>query len=267
MNSLQKLLNALRTLAVHPRSIARVVDDDADKKTHVLKRYGLADGLPAVDLLDLFPGFEETVSPYAFLEGSSTILDIAVLCRLAKQYARCRYLEIGSWRGESLANVARHAGQCVSISLSAEEMRAMGLNDEFIALQRFYSAGLPNVEHIGHNSAAFDYSTIPEPFDLVFVDGDHSYEGVLADTRNVFRLLRDEKSVIVWHDYGHSPETVRWEVLAAILDGCPAENRRFLYHISNTLCAIYTRQPVPAATTRFPQRPNKQFRVSIAAER
>jgi predicted O-methyltransferase YrrM len=36
--------------------------------------------------------------------------------------------------------------------------------------------------------------------DLVFVDGDHSFDAVLADSRSAFDLIRPG-GVVVWHDY------------------------------------------------------------------
>jgi hypothetical protein len=35
-------------------------------------------------------------------------------------------------------------------------------------------------------------------FDLVFIDGDHSYPYVVSDTRNAFKVLRDDNPMIVW---------------------------------------------------------------------
>lgn len=38
----------------------------------------------------------------------------------------------------------------------------------------------------------------PKTYDMVFIDGDHSYEGVKKDTQ---RALKTDPKVIVWHDY------------------------------------------------------------------
>jgi hypothetical protein len=38
--------------------------------------------------------------------------------------------------------------------------------------------------------------------DFVFVDGSHSYEYVLNDSRHALKLIRNGKGVILWHDYG-----------------------------------------------------------------
>jgi hypothetical protein len=134
-----------------------------------------------------------------------------------------------------------------------------------LANHRAFSRGLKNVTYIEHNSHTYDFSSLRNQFDLVFIDGDHSYQGVKADTTTAFGLLRGPTSAIVWHDYGIGPETVRWTVLAGILDGCPAERRAHLYHVSNTQCAVYLPGTFPTAMTRFPQLPNKSFAVRLSA--
>ena len=76
--------------------------------------------------------------------------------------------------------------------------------------------------------------------DILFIDGDHHYESVKSDTKNAFSLLKDENSIIVWHDYGNNPSDIRWDVLKGILDGTPSDKIKNLYRVSNTLCAIYS---------------------------
>ena len=146
-----------------------------------------------------------------------------------------------------------------------EEMLQMGLPEKYVGLHRFFSNKLKNVLHIQKNSTTFDFKTLNKKFDLIFVDGDHHYEQVKNDTAKVFELLRDENSVIVWHDYARSPGEVRFEVLAGILDGCPPPFRNNLYAVSNTLCAIFTRKSYPAAFVDQHNNPNKVFTVEVKA--
>ena len=80
---------------------------------------------------------------------------------------------------------------------------------------------------------------LDKKFDLIFVDGEHGFKAVKIDTRNVFALRKDANSNIVWHDYGYDTEDVRFEVLAAILSGIPKKEHSKLYHVSNTMCAVY----------------------------
>jgi len=179
----------------------------------------------------------------------------------------CRYLEIGSWRGESMANVASVAGQCVALTLPAAEMAKFGYPPAVIASEGQFIKQLPNVRTIHHNSQTYDFSAMRRSFDLIFIDGDHTQAGVAIDTRNAFPLLRDENSVIVWHDYGLTPETVNAAVFAGIRDGCTAEQLQHVYHVSNTLCAMYTLKPVKAQIADFPAQPTKLFDVRLTARR
>ncbi|MBI4931772.1 MAG: class I SAM-dependent methyltransferase [Bacteroidetes bacterium] len=227
----------------------------------------MKNGLPSLDLLDLLPGFNTEISPYTFLNGTSTTIDIAILKALASTYKDCSYMEIGTWRGESIANISDAAKECVSISLSDEEMRHMKFPEKMIGVQRFFSKEKKNIQYVTHNSKTFDFSSLNKKFDLIFVDGDHEYPAVKSDTANVFKLLKDDNSIIVWHDYGTAFETICWPVLAGILDGAPADKRKNIYHLSNTLCAIYTTKNLRTSKLEYPTVPNKNFRVRISAEK
>ncbi len=267
MNKVSKLFKALGLIIKQPSLLNHVINSDEAMKAQVVKKYNLPHGLKSVDLLDLVPGFHETVFPFSGLEGSSTPLDIALLRSLAKSYTHCSFLEIGTWRGESVANVAFVAHDCVTVNLPDEEMLAMGHHEKYVGLHRFFSNKLKNVMHLQKNSRTFDFKTLNKKFDLIFVDGDHHYESVKNDTAKVFELLRDESSVIVWHDYLRHSGEVRYEVLAGILDGAPAPFRNNIYSVSNTLCAIFTRKSYPAAFPEQHSNPNKVFNIEIKALR
>lgn len=265
MNRAKLLLDLAKALIRAPNStLAAVANTDEIARRDILRKYGFCQ-LPTIDILDLFPSFEEEVSPYSYLEGTSLVTDLALLKLLARRHSEPAYLEIGTWRGESIANVAAIGAACTSISLSAEEMRERGLSDEFIAVHEVFSAGLTDVRRIAHDSTTYDFSELEDRFDLVFVDGDHERASVQLDTENVFKVLRDEHSVIVWHDYGWTTERVRPAVLAGILDGAPPHKRRHLYHVSNTLCAIYIEGEFDTRIVEFPQMPDKAFHVRVSA--
>jgi hypothetical protein len=224
--------------------------------------------LPTVDLLDLFPGFSESIEHYTYLEGTSLVIDIMLLKAFARRFPNCAFLEIGSWRGESIANVHAVTKDCTSITLSAKEMREMGIPEGFVQVHGIFSKNLEGLRTIEHNSMTFDFSSLNKKFDLIFVDGDHTYEGVLSDTKNVFDLRKGPDSVIVWHDYAFTPDRFRPSVAAAILDGIPREYHKNLYHVSNTLCAVYLENcTLPTGMTAFPTRPNKSFSLSLTAHR
>ena len=261
---------ALPILMRYPLSVLKNGLRAAEEQLHrsrLKSRFGM-EQLRTISLLDLFPDLSEDLNTYSFLHGTSLPSDLVLLKKQARRFAACDYLEIGSWRGESLASVADVAKTCTSITLSDEEMRAMGFGEEFIAVHGIFSEEYSNIRTLRHNSRTFDFGTLGQKYDLIFIDGDHSYEGVLNDTRKVMPLRKSTSSVVVWHDYGFNTEEVRHSVLHGILDGIPVEKHGNLYHVSNTMCAVYLegwQQPV--STTRFPVKPDKKFGIRIRAER
>jgi predicted O-methyltransferase YrrM len=266
MKKLQKLLKAILLIIRQPALLNKVLDDDDVNKQQVIKKYNLPKGLKTIEITHLLPDFNETVEPYCSLDGGSTPIDLALLKGLAKSKTDCMYFEIGTWRGESVANIASVAKHCVTLNLPDSEMLSMGLNKKYVDLHRFFSNNLKNVTHIQANSQTFDYTSLNQKFDLIFVDGDHHYESVKNDTINAFKLLRDNDSVIVWHDYGNNPDDIRWDVLRGILDGTPAEKQSNVYRVSNTLCAIYTAKPITAEYPAPFSKPNKFFSIAIKAQ-
>jgi len=267
MSKISKALKAFGIIFSKPYLLNHILDDEEVKREYVQKNYGFPNGLPSVNLLELFPDFEDTIQPYSFLDGSSLPTDMALLRGLAKKN-NCRdYFEIGTWRGESVAVVADIVENCVSLNLPDDEMRTMGLNENYIKMHRFFSKDLKNVKHLQANSLAFDFTQLNQKFDLIFVDGDHHTESIRSDTEKVFKLLKDENSIIVWHDYGIGTETIRWNVLAGILDACPEEKRKYLYHVSNTLCAVYINKELKSSVLMPDQKPDKYFSVHLKAHK
>lgn len=263
-------INFFKTLFTDPFSVLKdgvMAQTEKNFKKVVKSNYNL-EQLPTIDFLDLFPGINDNVNNYSFLSGTSLVTDMLLLKNLARAFEGCVYLEIGSWRGESISNVSEVAKECISITLSAEEMRALGISEDFIKCHGIFSKGIKNITTFEHNSQTFDFSKLNKKFDLIFIDGDHSYKGVLNDTKKVFSLRKNEKSIIVWHDYGTNTEEVRHSVLKAILDGIPKEKHHNLYHVSNTLCAIYIEgKSFNTKFTKFPSMPDKKFSLLIKGDR
>ncbi len=266
MSKVSKLFKALGLILKQPSLLNKVLDDENVNKKELIKKYALPKGLRTVDITELIPGMDITVEPYCALDGGSTPIDLALLKGLAAQKKDCDYFEIGTWRGESAANAAAVSKNCVTLNLPDSEMMAMGADKRYVELHRFFSKGLVNVTHLQADSQTFDYASMKQKFDLIFIDGDHHYESVKNDTANAFKLLKDENAVIVWHDYGNNPNDIRWDVFRGILDGTPAAERNYLYRVSNTLCAVYTRKKVAAYYPEANPVPRKAFAITVKAK-
>ncbi|MBQ4355148.1 MAG: class I SAM-dependent methyltransferase [Bacteroidales bacterium] len=269
MNKIAKAFKAFGLICRHPYLLNHVLDDEQVRKREVLKHYNFPQGLPVVDLADLFPGFHQVVDPYAYLSGATMPTDIALLKSLAQKIGARSYFEIGTWRGESVANVAAVVPECVTLNLSREEIIGLTGSTAYADLHGLFSRDLSGVRQIYGNSMQFDFSPYAGKFDLVFIDGDHHYEAVRNDSAAVMPLLRDEHAVIVWHDYGYDPETVRWSVFQGILDGLPGECHRRLVHVAHTMCAVLLPDDILKTLKTKPlgefERPNHYFEVTLDA--
>ncbi|MCP4314384.1 MAG: class I SAM-dependent methyltransferase, partial [Bacteroidetes bacterium] len=176
----------------------------------------------------------------------------------------CRYFEIGTWRGESVANVSSRSSSCYTLSLSDEELRFIGMHEKYISAHRQFSKEIANVTHLRANSMTFDFAALNQKFDLIFIDGDHHHDSIVSDTRNVFQHLVHDQSIVVWHDYGFYPDRVRFEVMAAILDGAGKERSDRIYQVAHTLCAIYTGSEISSEAAEFPADPREYYTFDLS---
>ena len=256
------IYRVLRKILLKPTSIFLVLKDETEYESYLQKKYGETN-FPTVDINNFLENRCLEIGHYTFLDGSSLITDLALLKSIATSIPTCEFMEIGTWRGESILNVSDTGANCTSVSLSPEEIISMGIPENYANLQGYLIKDQKNIQIIHANSLSFDFSTLNKKFDLIFVDGDHKYEAVKSDTQNVFKLLKDDNSIIVWHDYGYNPETPRHSVIAAILDGLPTSDHKFLYHVSNTICAIYTKRKLENKMLDPIVKPDKVFKINL----
>ena len=247
----------------HPVLLNRVLSEPDVWREYVTKEYGQEKGLPVIQMDQVFDGEIYDVGPITFLDGGSLPTDLALLRGLAGLYEDCSYFEIGTWRGESVANMARVAKECYTLNLSAEEMRRMGIRSKYMYLLGYFSKALDNVVHLSGNSLDFDFAALDKRFDIIFIDGDHHYEHVRNDTEKALKYLAHDSSVIVWHDYAFHPEKVRFEVLAGILDGTDPSSHADLYHVSQTKCAILLKKELKGKFLDQPEEPDEYYEVKM----
>ena len=252
----------IRKIILKPSSIFLVLKDETEYELLLKKKYGKT-RFPTIDINNFLINKTVEVGHYTFLDGSSLITDLVLLKSIASSFKDCEYLEIGTWRGESILNVSDTGANCTSINLSPEEIILMGLPDKYANQQGYLIKDQKNIQIIHANSLTFDFSKLNKKFNLIFVDGDHSYNAVRSDTKNVFELLKDDNSIIVWHDYGYNPETPRYSVIAAILEGLPTSSHKHLFHVSNTICAIYSKREYETIILDSFVKPEKVFKIEL----
>lgn len=259
MSKIGKALRALSWILRKPILLNRVLDDEDSWQLYVEKNFDYPGGLPVVTMDQLGISKAVSLGPMTFLDGGSLPTDMMLLAGLAELSESCRYFEIGTWRGESVANVSSRCKECFTLSLSDEEMRSMGMHENTISSHRHFSQDLENVTHLRGDSRKYDFASLDRKFDLIFIDGDHHYDSIVSDTKNVFHHLAHENSVVVWHDYGFFPDKVRYEVMAAILDGAGEERSKQIYHVAHTKSAIFYPEALESKAARFPTDPLEYY--------
>jgi predicted O-methyltransferase YrrM len=266
MNKIKKLFKALSLIIKQPSLVNYIINADEVWDNFVARKYPNKTTLPVVEIDELILNFNETLNTFTFLGGGSLPTDIILLKALAKQIDNCSYFEIGTWRGESVVNVAETAKECYTLNLSKEEMLAMKMPKEYANLHSFFSKDKDNIKHLFGNSLNFDFKGLNKKFDLIFIDGNHTYDFVKSDTQNVFKHLIHDDSIVVWHDYAYNPEKVRSEILAGILDGTPKIFHDNLYHVSNSMSAIFTKKQLKTSSFQRIATPNKIFKVDVTVK-
>lgn len=267
MNKLQKLFLGLRMLLKKPSLINLITESDDRWNDYLSKKHPTKTKLKIIDIDELLPNFNKKLNTFSFLGGGSLPTDLLLLKGLCASMPNCDYFEIGTWRGESVANVAEVCHECYTLNLSEKEIIQLGLPKKYAELHGFFSKKIKNITHLLGNSRTYNLKALNKKFDVIFIDGNHKYDFVKSDTKLVFEHLVKENSMVVWHDYAYNPEMVRSEILAGILDGIPETQKNHLYHVSNTMCAIYTHKKIKTTIPDFPVKPNKIFEISLKSKK
>lgn len=175
-----------------------------------------------------------------FMPGSSSALDYALIKMIAKVFERKVYLEIGTYIGESINSVIDLCEKCYSVTVSPYSV-PYGMASWCRELNLpHYSGRLIDEKRCTTyyaDSKNFDFSEIGNSVDLFFIDGDHSYEGVYHDSKNIFSVMKED-AIVIWHDVRKRSLEYNGEVVCAIRDALQ-EKFDHVFVCNNNLCGIY----------------------------
>jgi predicted O-methyltransferase YrrM len=123
-----------------------------------------------------------------------SVENITSMGLLLNHYRPRRMLEIGTQAGLSAINWAMN-------NIELEKLVTLDVQDIVthnpMTLKMFK---LLNIEFVHTDSKRFREVWDQQKFDFIFIDGDHSYEGVKADSDLAFELIAPG-GIIVWDDY------------------------------------------------------------------
>ena len=154
-------------------------------------------------------------------DGNVTSLELTAIASLVAAFQPNAIFEIGTFDGRTTLNMAANApaeARITTLDLPKSKiydtkLRIKSGDMKFIDKEksgtRFHGTPYENrITQIYADSAAYNFKTIENSFDFIFIDGSHSYSYVISDTENARKLLRNGKGVLLWHDYGW-PEVVK----------------------------------------------------------
>lgn len=175
--------------------------------------------LPRLELKQVFPGIEKSsiqiLAPYSRHSRALEMEELAALVAIAKFQGSGTLLEIGTCDGGTALNLAANTppeARVLTLDLGPEWNGEFAIKtaagyqyptDANLVGERFRGTPYePKITQVFGDSAKLDWSTLPVPFDMVFIDGCHSYEYVVHDTQNALKYVRPG-GLIAWHDYGY----------------------------------------------------------------
>lgn len=175
---------------------------------------------PVAALLTEEPGVRVLEPRHA--RGNVSLFELLAICKLVKQFRPRAMFEIGTFDGRTSLNLAANGGDgavVYTLDLPGSQANTTGLpleagdksliEKESSGDRYKHSAERGRIRQLFGDSATFDFSPYFGAIDLIFIDGAHSYEYVLNDTRIALKLLRNGSGVILWHDYGSSEGVIR----------------------------------------------------------
>ncbi len=202
-------------------------------------------------LAEIFGGIEEISIPVGAVNeetGHANAVDLLFVAAMARHHRSRELFEIGTYLGRTTYHLtyASEGAVVTTVNLPPEA------DPKYGPYQQIYFRGRPRAEQIRQvwaDSTMLDTTPYRGRMNFVFVDGDHSYEAVKADTRKAFEVLAPG-GIIVWHDYAaKSPGVCRF------MEEFTQE--RPLFRIRKTCLLVHIDGVDPLAFPPYPMRPSK----------
>lgn len=168
-------------------------------------------------LFKLFPGLDLQVVPLEvgpmIENGGISYTELALLSAITRWMCPKRILEIGTfngWTSHNLALQLEDEAELLTVNLPSGQrprLESGGWNARYFPEESEPSLlfeGRPTanrIKQIREDSANLSAKDFSYKFDLIFIDGSHSFAYIENDTKLALSVAND-KAVIIWHDYG-----------------------------------------------------------------
>jgi len=190
----------------YPLIIQRVYNHFQKKKT-IIPKIGLSELIPE----DVFIQIHQSGSA----DGNISMPELMSINRAIGFHKPLNLFEIGTFNGRTTLNMASNCSEkskVYTLDLPKEKINTTILplapgeksfiDKEIIGSNFLETDYTKKIIQLYGDSATFDFSHFNNNIDFIFIDGSHSYEYVLNDSKKALSLLKNGKGVIMWHDYG-----------------------------------------------------------------
>ena len=177
-------------------------------------------------------------------DGNITPIELVVISLLISTLKPKKIVEIGTFNGRTTINMALNQpkdGEIITFDLpnNKTKLPLAPSEEKYILGKDGNRRSHAQIKQIYGDSADYDFTDYIDRIDFMFVDGSHSYEYTMHDSRLAYNLVR-RGGYILWHDYG-SPH---WPGVTEALNELYFSNSDFkqLQHIVGTsLCILQNR--------------------------
>ncbi len=126
--------------------------------------------------------------------GAGTMWDLLTVCMLARHLKPKVCFEIGTGHGRTTHHLALNTAaetKVFTLDISSDEVTGCIFRNQPTASK---------ISCLVADSTKFDFSPYKGKADLIVVDGDHSYEGVVRDTERALEMM-SPAGCILWDDF------------------------------------------------------------------
>ena len=182
---------------------------------------------------ELFEGIGDVSLPIGISNEAShhdNHMDMMFVVAIAKYRQAKRLFEFGTSTGRTtcgLASIGEDA-EVFTLNLPPEADQRYG---PYIGKLIETCPYRHRIRQLFGDSRDFDTKPYTKSMDYVFVDADHSYEGVKSDTKKAFEMLAPG-GIVVWHDYAPKSPGV-YGYLSELSEA------RSLFRIKNTCLVLH----------------------------
>ena len=242
-------INGLYARSVYlPVSIASRGFRETSRRLRGVAR-GQQTRLPGADWRDVIDARPIRIVEARKNSGDVNLAELAVLASAAAATkAGDEIIEIGTFDGRTTLNLAVNAPaqhRIFTLDLPPDAAPKFELapgerayvekprsGRRFLDAPPEWRPAAARITQLMGDSAAYDWSAHTGRAGLVFVDGSHAHDYVIADSGTAFRLVAN-KGMVIWHDYGV------WDGVTRALEEIEASRHLGLRHVRGTSLVVW----------------------------